>query len=233
MSKLSVVLPVYNEESVLEKNVAKIWAFLSCEFPADFEIVIVDNGSKDRTFAKSQALAKKYDYTRCIHLEEKGRGLALKSAWSSCDSKIVSYMDIDIATDLGAFPEMICAIEGGSDIAIGSRWVPGAVVHRSFVRGILSGGYNVLLKTVLGVRFSDAQCGFKAMKKTVFDVLVSDLKNDEWFFDTELLFKASRKRFTIKEIPVKWDERKDRKSKVNVPATVYDYLVDVLKLRFS
>jgi glycosyltransferase involved in cell wall biosynthesis len=233
MPKLSVVLPVYNEESVLEKNVVDIWAFLSGQFGSDFELVVVDNGSSDSTLKKARGLSKEYDNIRCFHLEERGRGRALKSAWLSCDSRIVSYMDIDIATDLRAFPELIRAVENGSDIAIGSRWVPGAVVHRSFLRGVLSCGYNVLLKIVLGVGFSDAQCGFKAMKKAVLQELAADLNNDEWFFDTELLYKASRKGLTIKEVPVVWDERKDRKSKVNVFGTVFDYLFLIIKLRFE
>jgi glycosyltransferase involved in cell wall biosynthesis len=233
MPKLTVVLPVYNEEFVLEKNVGKIRSFLSENYVSSFELLIVDNGSTDGTPKKASEIAQKHGCVRAIHLDAKGRGRALKTAWSSCDSEIVSYMDIDISTDLSAFPDLIRAVESGHDIAIGSRFVPGSVVSRSFTRGVLSGGYNTLIKTVLGVGFSDAQCGFKAMKKSVFDSLVSDLDNNEWFFDTELLVKAMRRGYTIKEIPVCWDERKDRKSKVNVLATVYDYIVDVLKLRFS
>jgi glycosyltransferase involved in cell wall biosynthesis len=233
MPKLTVVLPVYNEEFVLEKNVGKIRSFLSENYVSSFELMIVDNGSTDGTLEKASELAEKHGCVRVIHLDAKGRGRALKTAWSSCDSEIVSYMDIDISTDLSAFPDLIRAVESGHDIAIGSRFVPGSVVSRSFTRGFLSGGYNALLKGILGVGFSDAQCGFKAMKKSVFDALVSDVENNEWFFDTELLVKASRRGFKIKEVPVRWDERKDRKSKVNVLATVYGYTVDVLKLRFS
>jgi glycosyltransferase involved in cell wall biosynthesis len=232
MPKLTVALPVYNEEFVLEKSVRKIHSFLSENYVSSFELLIVDNGSTEGTFEKASELAEKHGCVRVIHLDAKGRGRALKTAWSSCDSEIVSYMDIDISTDLSAFPDLIRALESGHDIAIGSRFVPGSVVSRSFTRGVLSGGYNALLKGILGVGFSDAQCGFKAMKKSVFDALVSDVENNEWFFDTELLVKASLRGYSIKEIPVRWDERKDRKSKVNVLATVYGYTVDVLKLRF-
>lgn len=232
MPKLSVVLPVYNEVDVLERNAVKIHSFLSGSFPS-FEILIVDNGSTDGTLDKAVELSNRYESIRAIHLDAKGRGRALRAAWLSCDSETVSYMDIDIATDLEAFPRMIRAVEDGCDIAIGSRWIPGAVVHRSLMRGVLSGGYNTLLKILLGAGFSDAQCGFKAIKRDVFLALAPNLKNDEWFFDTELLYKASKKGFAIREIPVKWDERKDRKSKVNVLPTIIDYLVLAIKLRLE
>jgi glycosyltransferase involved in cell wall biosynthesis len=233
MLKLSVVLPVYNEEAVLVKSVEQIGSFLTGRFGADFEILVVDNGSTDNTISRAKDLANTYKYVRFMHIDEKGRGRALRYAWSRCDSEIVSYMDVDISTRLDAFPELIKAIDAGSDISIGSRWVPGATVRRSFIRAFLSGGYNMLLAVILGVNFRDAQCGFKAMKKSVYNELAADLKNDEWFFDTELLVKASRKGYKITEVPVNWDERIDRKSKVNIFGTVFDYLILILKLRFE
>ncbi len=174
MPKLTVVLPVYNEQAVLKSAVSKIHTYLSDTPFKNFEILIADNGSTDRTLETAKLVSRSYGSVRILHLKEKGRGRSLKEAWSVCDSDIVSYMDIDISTDLSAFPELIKAVDGGFDIAIGSRWVPGASVNRSVVRGVLSGGYNLLLRIVLGVDFRDAQCGFKAMKKSVFTELASE-----------------------------------------------------------
>ena len=126
MLKLSVVLPVYNEEAVLVKSVAEIRSFLVGRFSTDFEIVVVDNGSTDNTLSRAKDLSNTYEYVRFMHIDEKGRGRALRYAWSRCESEIVSYMDVDISTRLDAFPELIKAIDSGSDISIGSRWVSGA-----------------------------------------------------------------------------------------------------------
>jgi glycosyltransferase involved in cell wall biosynthesis len=231
MRKLSVVLPVYNEETVLEKNVGKITSFLSQNFGDDYIVIISDNGSTDRTFKKAQELASRLPNVSCIHLDEKGRGCALKKAWSVTDSGIVSYMDIDLSTGLESFPLLIKNLEEGADIAIGSRFSPGAAVDRSFLRGVLSAGYNKFIQVFLGASFHDAQCGFKAMKKAVFDSLVDEVKNNEWFFDTEFLYRAQRRGYRINEVPVKWSENPD--SKVDIVSTVIDYLFLILKLRFE
>lgn len=231
MKKISIVLPVFNEEKVIEQNVDEIRNFLIQNLEHDFEIIIVDNGSKDSTLDKIKKICNRYSYVNYIHIDERGRGRALRKAWSENSSDIVSYMDIDLSTSLNAFPRLIKAIEDCYDIAIGSRFVKGSNIKRSFMRGFLSRGYNLLLKLFFNTSFSDAQCGFKAIRKSVLEEILDDVKDQKWFFDTELLIKAERKGFRIKEVPVNWTE--SRNSKVNILKTIVDYIKSIIRLRIE
>lgn len=224
-----IVLPVYNEENTIKDSVRKIVGFLDNRY--DFEILIVDNGSTDKTLEKAKKLCEDYSGIKCIHIDKKGRGRALRKAWSESNADIFSYMDIDLSTDLSAFPRLIEEINNGYDIAIGSRHIKGAKVYRSFRREILSRGYNILLKLFFGVNFSDAQCGFKAVNKRIVEEVIPDVKDQEWFFDTEMLVIAEKKGFRIKEVPVYWEE--NRESKVKVFKTIFDYMTSIFRLRLS
>jgi len=231
MEKISITLPVFNEEKVIEKNVEELRNFLIKNLGHDFEIIIANNGSTDGTLEKIKKICKRYGDVNYINIDERGRGRALRKAWSENSSDIVSYMDIDLSTSLDAFPRLIKEIEEGYDIAIGSRFVKGSDTKRSFMRGFLSRGYNLLLKLFFNISFSDAQCGFKAIRKGSLEEILDDVKDQEWFFDTELLIKAERKGFRIKEIPVHWVESRD--SKVNILETIFDYIKSIIRLRIE
>ncbi len=229
-SKISLTLPVYNEEAVIEDSVKKVREFLNMNLGDTYEwkIVIADNGSTDATPVKAKSLSDKYADIRYTHIDEKGRGRALRDVWSETNADIFCYMDIDLSTDLDAFPRLIDKIAEGYDIVIGSRFIKGASVNRSFKRELLSKGYNALLKLFLGVKFSDAQCGFKAVNKRVVDKILPEIKDQEWFFDTELLVRAERKGFKIAEIPVKWIE--DTGSSVKLFRTISVYVKSIIRL---
>ncbi len=230
MSKsILITLPVYNEEDKLEKSTKKIVELLSGRY--DFRILIVDNGSSDGTVDKAKELSAKYPQVGFIHLDEKGRGRALRKAWTGNGAEVYCYMDIDLSTDLSKFAELVSALDEGYDIAIGSRHARGAEVKRSLRREILSRGYNILLKLFFGVGFRDAQCGFKAVSRRVVSEIVPLVKDEEWFFDTEMLIRAEHRGLRIKEIAVRWDE--GRESKVDILRTVFDYVGDIVRLRLN
>ncbi|MCX6710296.1 MAG: glycosyltransferase family 2 protein [Candidatus Woesearchaeota archaeon] len=237
--KLSVTIPVYNEAQILEECIGKLNAFLKAK-KYDYEIIIADNASTDETKKTAEKLCKKYKKARYIKLKEKGRGRALKKAWNSSNADILCYMDSDLATDLNNLPELYSAIKSGYDIAIGSRLIKGAKVKRTFFREILSRGYNLLLRTILKAHFRDAQCGFKAVSKRTLRDIIPKVKDNEWFFDTEMLVLAEKKGFRIKEIPVSWNEegrvkkkegKKERKSKVKIFGTILNYLKSIERMR--
>jgi glycosyltransferase involved in cell wall biosynthesis len=206
---VDVLLPVYNEEHVLKKNCQNI----------DWIITIGDNASTDNTLVVARNLEKRFKDVRVFHLLQKGRGRMVKYAWVKSKADILSYMDIDLSTDLNAFPPMIEAIIDGYDIAIGSRQYKGAAVDRSIRREIISRGYIWVLKLFLGFPFTDAQCGFKAASKKVVSDLFPFIKDDEWFFDTELLYIAYKEGYRVKELPVRWIE--DRDSRVKILRTAW------------
>jgi glycosyltransferase involved in cell wall biosynthesis len=212
---VEVTIPVYNEERVLAESVRRLHAYLTANLHLPFVIVIADNASTDGTFAVAQCMCAELPWVRAVHLDRKGRGLALHHVWSSSDADIVAYMDADLSTGLEAFGALIAPLLlGHCDLAIGSRLSPGAEVTRGAKRQIISRVYNLLLRVVLSARFRDAQCGFKAGRTEVIKALLPFVEDDVWFFDTELLMLAQHEGFRVCEIPVTWVEDTDSKVKI-------------------
>lgn len=230
--KVDIVIPVYNEEAELEDNITKLSNFLNKNFKYIYEIIIANNASTDNTLNIAKKISKNIPHVSYIHLDKKGRGRALKKAWMESKSDIVSYMDVDLSTNLEHFIEIVNSIASGKyELGIGSRLRKGAVVKRSLKRQILSVGYNALLKVLFMPKFTDAQSGFKAVKRKVAQKLIPMTKDDNWFFDTELLLLAEHYNYRIFETPVKWIERK--KSKVRIFKTIYEYLIGMARMRLK
>ena len=230
MNSVDVVVPVYNEEGGLARSVAVLRDFLAENLSCRWQIVIADNGSVDGTLAIAKDLSEQSPDVRYIQLELKGRGRALRKAWLETDADVVSYMDVDLSTKLDAFPELIRALDEGYDIAIGSRLMKGSKVKRSLKREMTSRGYNLLIKGLFRSSFSDAQCGFKAVKRDVAQELVPLIKDQAWFFDTELLLLAGMKGYRIKDVPVEWVEDED--TRVRIAKTAWEDIKGLLRLRF-
>ncbi len=215
---VDVVVPVFDEERALETGVHRLHAYLTGAFPFSWRITIVDNASTDGTWLQAQRLQRELPGVRARHLDRKGRGLALRTAWSASDADVVAYMDVDLSTDLDALLPLVAPlVSGHSDIAIGSRLAPGSHVARHPKRELISRSYNLILRTVLATRVRDAQCGFKAMRASVARKLLPAVEDDGWFFDTELLLLAERNGLRIHEVPVDWID--DTDSRVHVLST--------------
>jgi len=229
---VEVAVPVYNEEKILARSVRELHSYLTDNLPFRFIITIAENASTDGTFAAAQQLSAELPGARAVHLDRKGRGLALRHVWGSSDADIVAYMDADMSTGLDAFLPLIAPLlSGHSDLATGSRLAHGATVVRSPKREIISRSYNLLLRTVLSARFADAQCGFKAGRTEVIRALLPDVQDNAWFFDTELLILAQRRGLRIYQVPVAWTEDPD--SKVDIAGTALANLRGVARLRFG
>ena len=227
---LDIAIPVYNEERVLEHSVRVLHAHVRAEIPFATRLTIVENASDDGTRLIGMRLAAELEGVRFMHLAEKGRGRALRAAWMSSDARVLAYMDVDLSTSLASLGALIAPLlAGSSDISIGSRLVPGARVRRSAERELISRAYNLLLRSVLHTRFRDAQCGFKAIRAQVAHHLLPAVRDQGWFFDTELLVIAQRDGFRIHEVPVEWVEDPD--SRVNIPRTVLTDLRGVVRMR--
>ncbi len=228
---VEVTVPVYNEEKVLEGSVRALHSYLTDKFPFSFVITIADNASTDDTFGIAERMCAELSSVRAVHLDRKGRGLALRHVWGSSEADVVAYMDADLSTGLDAFLPLIAPLlSGHSDLSVGSRLAHGAQVVRSAKREIISRAYNFLLRTVLSARFSDAQCGFKAGRTDVIKALLPDVEDDAWFFDTELLMLAQRQGRRIYQVPVTWTEDPD--STVKIIRTALADLRGVARLRF-
>ena len=227
---VDVILPVYNEEVDLSRSVLRLLEFLHGRFPFSFRITIADNASTDGTWAEAQRLAEALPHVSTLHLDEKGRGRALKAAWSRSDAAVLVYMDIDLSTDLAALLPLVAPlVSGHSDLAIGTRLTRASVVERGPKRELISRCYNRLTRLTLGTHFSDAQCGFKAIRAARARKLLPWVEDDGWFFDTELLVIAERAGLRIHEVPVDWTDDADSRVEI-VPTAVAD-LRGIARLR--
>ncbi|MBE2314474.1 bifunctional glycosyltransferase family 2/GtrA family protein [Solirubrobacter sp. CPCC 204708] len=226
---VEIVVPVYNEAAVLDRSIRRLHRFLTDGFPFSWRIVIADNASVDATPEIARRLAAALPSVQHLRLEQKGRGRALRAAWERSEARVVAYMDVDLSTDLrGLLPLVAPLLSGHSDLAIGSRLANGSRVVRGPKRELISRSYNRILRTVLRARFSDAQCGFKAVRREVLEPLMGDVQDNGWFFDTELLVLAQRRGLRIHEVPVDWVDDPD--SRVNIVQTAITDLKGVARL---
>ncbi len=226
---LDVVIPVYNEETDLEPCVLRLHEHLTHRFPYRFRITIADNASTDATAEVARRLAGSLPGVEAVHLAEKGRGRALKHVWTHSDAAVLAYMDVDLSTDLGALLPLVAPlISGHSDLAIGSRLARGSRVVRGAKREFISRSYNLILRGTLAARFSDAQCGFKAIRGEVAGRLLPLVEDTGWFFDTEMLVLAERAGLRIHEVPVDWVDDPD--SRVDIVATALADLRGIARL---
>src|SRR4051794_12463882 len=220
--QVEIVVPVYNEERALAASIRRLHDHLASGFPFTWRIVIADNASTDSTLTVARRLARALPGVSILHLPEKGRGRALRAAWSATDAEVACYMDVDLSTDLRALLPLVAPLMSGhSQLAIGTRLAPGSRVERGAKRELISRAYNHILHATLRARFSDAQCGFKAARADALHELLPDVRDQAWFFDTELLVLAQRRGLRVHEVPVDWIDDPDSRVAI-VPTALAD-----------
>jgi len=229
---VEIVVPVYNEEQALAASIQRLHRFLDTRMPYSWQITIADNASTDITPEIARALADDLDRVRVLRVAQKGRGRALRAAWSGSRAAVVAYMDVDLSTDLHALLPLVAPLlSGHSEVAIGSRLARGSRVTRGPKREFISRTYNHILRTMLRARFTDAQCGFKAVRADVVHELLDAVRDESWFFDTELLIAAQRRGMRIHEVPVDWVDDPD--SRVDIVSTALADLRGVARLAMA
>jgi putative flippase GtrA len=228
-TQVEIVVPVHDEERDLERSIRALHGYLTDRFTVTWAITVVDNASTDSTWTIAQRLAATLPGVRALHLDQKGRGRALRAAWTASRAAAVAYMDVDLSTDLDALLPLIAPLlSGHSDVAIGTRLASNARVVRGPKRELISRGYNLILRTTLRAGFSDAQCGFKAIRADVAHELLPLVEDQGWFFDTELLVLAEHNGLRIHEVPVDWVD--DPISRVDLVRTATDDLRGVWRM---
>lgn len=234
--KLLITVPCYNEELVLKKNIDIIYKYAQDNFQElDWKILIIDNASTDNTWSLAQEIQREKSDTIMLYQElERGRGVALRQAWLRFPNyDVYAYMDADLATDLKDFKLLIDKVVQGFDFVTGSRYLKESDIKRNLKREFLSRVYNLLLKLFLGVKFKDAQCGFKAFSQRLVRELIPQTHDNGWFWDTELMILACRGNYKVLEIPVAWQEIRDelRASKVSHWSEIRRQLKNIYKMR--
>ena len=230
---MDVVIPCYNEVSVLRASVERTLRLFEEQPRYDWRLVIADNGSNDGTSELARELEAEHERVRALVLTVKGRGIALREAWLGSDADVVSYMDVDLSTDLGHLPELVGMVaEGGYDVASGSRLARGSETTRSLKREVISRCYVLIIRAFFPrLRISDAQCGFKAAARRAVEAVVPGIEDRGWFFDTELLVRAHQAGFRVGELPVQWVEDPD--TKVHIVSTATEDIRGLVRLRFG
>jgi len=235
--KILIAIPAYNEAEIIKDNLIKLDNFLRTNLLADeYLIVVADNNSQDQTAKVVNELAGINQQIDYLFVEQKGKGIAIRSAWEKYlnEHDIFSFMDADLATGLEAFVPLIEKVKNNHDIAIGSRYLAESQNKRSLLRRCFSGGYRLVLRLLLGTKIKDFPCGFKAINKKTAQEILPLVKNNEWFFDSELIYLAWRAGYKIAEIPVNWQEPRtgENKSRVSLFKQTIEYLKELIRLRF-
>lgn len=234
LPKLDIVIPVYNNADVLAKSIHTQIAFYSKYLHnLDWNISIANNMSTDNTLEIAKKMSEKFKRIHYLDIQKKGRGNTLKAAWLQSKADFLSYMDVDLATNLHAFPIMINNLIKGYNLSVGSKYIRGSKCKRYLSRYILSRVFNIVNKVLFNAKFSDAQCGFKAISRTAAQAILPRIQDGNWFFDTELLVYAQKMGFSIKEVPVKWIELgMAKKSGVKMVRTIWEFIAKMFELRF-
>lgn len=229
---LDIVVPVYNEQDDIGGALRRLHEHLRRNVPYTSRITVADNASTDSTVAIASSVSEELDGIRVMHLEEKGRGRALNAVWRASDAEIVAYCDVDLSTDLNALMPLIAPLKSGhSDIAIGTRLAKDSRVVRGPKREFISRSYNLILRTTMRAKFSDAQCGFKAMRTDIAREVLPYVEDVGWFFDTELLVLAERIGLRIAEVPVDWVD--DPNSTVDIVSTALEDLKGCARVGYA
>ncbi|MEI2277020.1 glycosyltransferase family 2 protein [Paenarthrobacter ilicis] len=229
---VDLTVPVFNEESRIEDNLRRLHGHLKNWLPYSFRITVADNASTDGTLRIAERLARELPELVVVRLAERGRGKTLRHVWLASPSPVLAYMEADMSTDLSAVAPLLAPlISGHSDLAIGTRSASSSRVTCSALRAVISRSCNSLLRGTLGARFSDAQCGFKAIRADVAQRILPYTTDDGWFFDTELLVIAERSGLRIHEVPVDWTEQPD--PRVDVVRTALADLRGMVRLNRS
>ncbi len=229
---LSIVLPIYNEESVLESNVLRLRSYMKSAFKCKWEIVIADNFSTDQTPSIGQKLAESYSEVKYLRIDRKGVGIALKTAWDSSRADVQCHVDGDLPFDFDDIKRVIQAAQEGYDVCFGSRFAVGSFTDAKPLRRYLSIVFHYWIKLLFSYEYSDI-CGIKAVRREAFSVLSPHLSSDGWFFNTELMLLADRANMSIKEVPVRVKDPPGRKSKVKLLQTIANLFILTFKLRLK
>ncbi|MBR9706050.1 glycosyltransferase [Candidatus Pacearchaeota archaeon] len=228
MTEFLLVIPVYNEQKILRKNILKLIDFLDNK-SIKYKIVIADNASTDDTQKIAKELASKHKTVYSFSIPRKGRGYALKHAWKNFNADIYAYCDVDLATDINQISSLINQILQGNNLVIANRYLKRSKSRRTIGRFVYSKIYIYLARFLLNTKITDLQCGFKAADKKVINNLLPKIKDNNWFFDTELVIKALKMGYKIKQIPVNWQENNE--SKVKIIQTSINYIKKLIRLR--
>jgi len=230
MSVINITIPAFNEEAILKNNILKLANFCAKNLTDDWFIIVANNNSKDSTPKICEGLNKNNSKIICLNLNKQGKGLAIQTGWQNWPADYYIFMDADLSTSLEGLPRLIAELKKNNDLVIGSRTLRESQTKRSLLRKIVSYTFRLIIRQSLKLKLTDFACGFKGASQKIIETIVPQIKNQEWFWDTELLYLANQNGLKIKEIPVQWTETPDikRKNSLNIFSVSLKYLKAIL-----
>ena len=229
---INIIIPLYNEGKIIAKTIETLIHFLAQSgFPYEYVITLANNASTDNSLMVCEELTRKFRQVRILDLTGKGKGRAIRAAWTTAEAEILTFMDADLSSDLSFFRSLIDAVVvEGYDLATGNRLGKNSkIINRRFLRSVASRLYNIFIRVLFKTSISDHQCGFKAMSKQAFFSVAPLLEDNAWFFDTELIVMARQQGLKIKPIDIMWSDNTD--SKVTLGRTSYEMFRAAWKLK--
>jgi len=229
---ISLVVPLFNEEGCLKQNTHTIMTHLD-SLTLDYEIILVDDGSLDRTREIAQQITREYSRTKFVHIPvNRGKGHAVKTGVLNASGKYVLYTDADLAVPIHFIGDFLALLEEGFPLVLGSRHLPGSClkVREAPLRQFLGEIFRRLTKLGLGLTASDITCGLKGFQKDAAHRIFSLSKIQRWGYDAEILFLARQLGYGVAEVPVEWYHSFD--SKVRVASASVGTLIEMLKIRY-
>jgi dolichyl-phosphate beta-glucosyltransferase len=208
MAQYSIVIPAYNEGARLGATLDRVLNHIA-DRRWDAEVIVVNDGSRDNTAELVRARAKANPGVRLIENPgNRGKGYSVRNGMLNANGEILLFTDADLSSPIEEASKLFAAIDGGADVAIGSRWVqPDMQAKRqSLLRQFYGRIFNLALRMLLGLKFKDTQCGFKAFTRSSARMLFSKQTIERWGFDAELLYIAHRRGLRVKEIAVVWSD---------------------------
>ena len=231
---LSIVIPAYNEEGRLPKTLDRIFAYLQ-DRPCRAEIIVVDDGSSDRTSEIVSTYLQKYPELRLVsNGGNRGKGFSVRHGMLEARGEIALFTDADLSTPIEEADKLLAVLrEPGYEAAIGSRAMDRSLieVHQSAIREQAGIFFNRLVRSIMGIKFSDTQCGFKAFRRERTRIIFEQQRVERFGFDPEILFLAKRNGLRVAEVPVRWSH--DSATKVNVAADGMGMFLELLLIRWN
>ncbi len=233
--KYSIIIPAYNEEARLENTVTDYAEYVKNSLPPDStEILLIVNGSGDRTDEIARELEKRYSFVKAwISPERMGKGGAVLQGFTLAQGEILAFSDADNATVASELHKLLDAVDNGADAAIGSRWLPESkqVIPQPWTRRLASRVFNLLVRILFQFNYKDTQCGAKAFRKQPLLEVKDEIRTTGWAFDVALIWKLRSRGYKVIEVPITWSDNSASRLRMHKDAP--SMLVEMLKLRFG
>ncbi len=231
--RYSIVIPAYNESERISNGLDRVLDYVRQQQWAA-EVIVVNDGSRDDTAELVRRYAAQHPEVRLVENPgNRGKGYSVRNGMRAASGEMLLFTDADLSAPIEEAGKLFAALGDGADVAIGSRWMDSALQteRQPLFRQLAGRIFNLLLRMILGLRYKDTQCGFKAFTRRAADLIFPRQRIERWGFDPEILFIAGKKGLRVREVPVRWAH--DERSKISPLRDGTRMFLEMLKVRWN